>query len=189
MGLVSYSIISLLDYVMRNICNKYNEWDSKFKNESKFAMAESAFCVILALAIWYFDSKDHRPIDFYPIFFGFFVPLFYAYFTSTITKTIERREETDAAFNKHMKEIKNKEEAVSEAILTENNAVDSKIEERINEASIALKKAQKELDEARNNQKAEVNLVKKNFEKFFKKFPPTIVTLVALFMFMVSMVT
>ena len=88
-----------------------------------------------------------------------------------------------------MKEIKNKEEAVSEAILTENNAVDSKIEERINEASIALKKAQKELDEARNNQKAEVNLVKKNFEKFFKKFPPTIVTLVALFMFMVSMVT
>ena len=56
---------------MRNICNKYNEWDSKFKNESKFAMAESAFCVILALAIWYFDSKDHRPIDFYPIFLVF----------------------------------------------------------------------------------------------------------------------
>ena len=156
------------------------------KDESKLSVAECAYCVIFSIGIIYFDKSEHRPIDIVPIIFGFIISFYYAFFKITISLHLERNDKISDVMAKFQKELDNKLCAIFNKALDLENEIASKIEGNINIANDNLKTAKKEYIVVLKNRYIEIASVKKDYEIYFREYPPICVVFSALFMFMCS---
>lgn len=169
---------------MVNIWKRIKVWHKKLSTQAKFLISESIFCLSLSIGIICIDLSGGRPIEVMTIVFGFLLPMCYKFFTESINIMLEQRENIDDVFKKYKEEIEEKTNAVSNAESKVANITKSKSQSLINTANDKLEEAKKTLEIAHNNRQKEVDLAKKDIEKYFCIFPPVFVFLLSLFAFM-----
>ncbi len=169
---------------MVNIWKRIKAWHKNLSTEARFLIAESIFCISLSIVIICIDLSDGRPIEVMTIVFGFLLPMCYKFFTESINIMLEQRKNIDDVFEKYKEEIEKKTNAVSKAESKVANITKSKSQSLINKANDVLETAKKTLEIAHNNRQKEVDLAKKDIEKYFSIFPPVFAFLLSFFIFL-----